>query len=446
MNTINDYAFLARRLARAGASGFDAAVLVVDQHAATVLIDPQGRGLQQFATASVQGADALDAVLREQLATWTGAVDAQAPRYCIQLLDEAEQDRPAFLFVTTLIDAAAASPGHGLRWVPASELTDLNPDLQAYLDYALDPASANRVRKLPHDLHLSADADELLGNLRAREIDLLAAVDAHVERTDEACVLVTGSICEGLGSASSDIDALVLLRDRKNRRKIAKMLELTAGKTRDVVFYRNGIEINIELTARDDLNDLIMDLVTVGDSVYNPDGLPALPNLEVWKRQFMHRLRTGWVLRNPEEVAMWRDEFFVEILPLYQSVFCYFSSVEMYEDAWANRRQTPESTTYIARSCAEWALNALAARHGFTGQSRKWLIHWLDRIDDAQAQPGIALGKRILFAPSPTDRAGVERLLADLKQLIQFTRQRVSLDSVGSQALDMLEDKLSYTV
>lgn len=445
MNT-HDYSFLAKRLARANTNGFDAVVLMVDQHSATVLADAQSRGLAQFSRISLENTDNLDATLAAHIAQWTGDTTAQAPRYCIQLLDANEQGRPTFLFVTTQVDASSTSPSAGWRWLKPSQLSEVDADLQAYLDYALDPASANRVRKLPHDLHLSADAEELLGNLKARDIDLLAAVDEHVEHADEVSVLVTGSICEGLGSASSDIDALVLLRDRKNRKKIAKMLELTAGKTRDVVFYRNGIEINIELTARDDLNELILDLVTVGDSIYNPDGLPALPNLEVWKRQFMHRLRTGWVVRNPDEVDMWRDEFFVEILPLYQSVFCYFSSVEMYEDAWANRRQTPESTTYIARSCAEWALNALAARHGFTGQSRKWLIHWLDRIDDAQAQPGIALGKRILFAPPAGDRAGVEFLLEELKQLIEFTRERVSLDSVGSQALEMLEDKLSYTV
>ncbi len=321
-----------------------------------------------------------------------------------------------------------------------------SPQPPAKIVHILDcTASApEAAMKAEHDLHHCYDRDVYLDNLTWRGGDCVKIVNEITGPETKFACLATGSIPEGFGSKSSDIDLLVITEEPLSLERPQHELVLAQGAIDDLVFYINGIEFNIEFISQEELQDLMEDLISLGDTMYDSDKLPSFPGLEIWKRRFLHRLRTGWVVSNEHYAEDLRDEYMVNVLPLYESVSCFFEAIEMLEDLYANMDNSLDSQIHMARSTLQWAFTGLCAHQGYTSTSRKWLIHWLEALN----QKGIPLAERgieLLRTIGTEADLTNEALYWQVKDCIAEVEEFLNLDNVSNDAISMIRGRLSYT-
>ena len=225
----------------------------------------------------------------------------------------------------------------------------------------------------------------------------------HVCNPARRLVCCWGSLAEGLGNRAADVDLLVLVDDRDAVRRNLEGLAMQAGRAVEALLYRNGVEINLEIFVREDVERLMTSFVSLAPALYNPVDLKRLPLLQAYDVRFLHRLRTGWTLRGEPTVEMWRDEFMTELLATYLAVRHLNNFDEFLEDAQSLVGSPHHSCVYVGRLAVEFGLFSILAHEGFTNPGKKWLLEMCAKVQSADAREVVDLG--------------VELLLGDLRQI-----------------------------
>ncbi|WP_421934793.1 nucleotidyltransferase domain-containing protein [Phenylobacterium sp.] len=296
--------------------------------------------------------------------------------------------------------------------------------------------------KRRHSLHQTRTAVEFSEALAKEGVDLDEVLGAYANATNPPGVMLVGSLAEGLANEASDIDLLILLDRREDGRDLSEGLGLHAGRAVEQLFYRNGLEINVEAFVREDVERLMTGFVTLAPALYDPSKLDRIPLLQPYDLRFLHRLKTGWPLRGQATVARWRDELLTALLPTYLALLNFNQFDEHFEDAMSMRADHPAASIFIGRICVESALLALLATVGFTNQNRKWLVHLCDKARPTAAGALLMEGRALLLescgeadAVDFTDRVG-----AFGRQLTGHMRSDPELRS----AIDFLREQISY--
>ena len=151
--------------------------------------------------------------------------------------------------------------------------------------------SSPDIQKLPHSLHGLDGPDAFVAALAAAGVDLDEVLATCVKSGADAGVLLGGSLAEGVGNSSSDVDLIILLESARELGSDSEGLAIRAGRSAELLLYRNGIEINLEIYVRADVEDLMSAFVSVAPVLYNPSEVEQIPMLQPFDTRFLHRLR-----------------------------------------------------------------------------------------------------------------------------------------------------------
>ena len=302
--------------------------------------------------------------------------------------------------------------------------------------------SSQDIQKLPHCLHGLDGPDAFVAALAAAGVDLDEVVATCVKSGADAGVLLGGSLAEGVGNASSDVDLIILLESERELRTDREGLAIRAGRSSELLLYRNGIEINLEIYVRDDVEELMSAFVSLAPVLYNPSEVEQIPMLQPFDTRFLHRLRNGWPLRGLHRIEIWRDEFMVDLLATYLVVFYFIKFCDFFEDAMAMAQLLPVAGVFVGRKSAEHAMLSLLAKSGFTSPSTKWLLHWSGSARGQCPASLLDTGQSLLL--DFVDPDDVQRYLQQVagfgRDVLQVLRQDPELRS----ATDFVRSRIAH--
>lgn len=281
---------------------------------------------------------------------------------------------------------------------------------------------------------MSRMTDHVTAQLTARglALDSLAAFARPLD-ADE-CLLLVGSVAEGLANADSDVD-LMLIGSRTPGRSFAIDRGACAIET---IHVSEATEISIETFEPSYLRHLEPAMAQAEQALADPGSangvslITSIPHLEI-----LHRIATGIPLGNGDVVEGWRER-------LHLDVFSEVLALGASTDHFANREDgishVLEGDYQTATLCFRLAASDLAATLlatvGCTVASRRWQFRLLRRHEDE-------IGSRQVAAliASMMDRvegrADVEALLAMFDELLLDAAGR--LPRVTELALQMVD-------
>lgn len=308
----------------------------------------------------------------------------------------------------------------------------------------VDSKANDGTAKRRHSLHECKNVDEICERLMQSGIDLSKLVGDLVTRDCKRSILITGSIAEGMGTPESDLDVMVLVDSYRDLIRARDMLNLRTGHSQEVLTYANGVEINIDFMARDRLMPLMASLVALLPSMYDPRDLDHIPFISATDLQFLHRLRTAWVLEGWEIANTWRSEFMVNLLPLYLSVKNYVDGVELLEDSFSMVGEPTGTAILMARMAVEHCISAILAKADFTNQSKKWLLRFCTKMNDGPQRAILQQALELFFPPLTADALEQRVYVLRTQELFAGLRTLLEDDDATAQAIQFLRKEISY--
>jgi hypothetical protein len=199
----------------------------------------------------------------------------------------------------------------------------------------------------------------------------------HVQPVDQAeTVLLVGSIVDGLGTSSSDINLLII----GDRGLDATLVFGESGFEQSVARLPQGRRVTTEYWRAEDVERLQRRLSTVGVAIYEPSRLHQIEYFSDLELRLLHRLRTGLVLTNPLRAEQWRQAMEVETLPNYLLLHWAGAYQAMRDDAWAQAEDGDGlSAWWMARAALDYLGAAMLASVGETNPYSKWRPRLLQR-------------------------------------------------------------------
>ncbi|MDE2465764.1 MAG: hypothetical protein KGO02_18925 [Alphaproteobacteria bacterium] len=298
------------------------------------------------------------------------------------------------------------------------------------------------IQKLPHSLHGLDGPEAFLAALATAGVNLDEVLATCIKPSSETGILLGGSLSEGVGNASSDVDLVVLLESESELRPDCDGLIIRAGRSVELLLYRKGIEINLEVYVRKDVEELMSAFLSFAPALYNPSDVEQIPILQPFDIRFLHRLRTGWPLKGLRRIEMWRDEFMVDLLGTYLAVFHYNGFCDLFEDAVAMARDLPEAGVFVGRRGAEQAMLSLLAKSGFTSPNTKWLLHWSALARRQYPATLLDAGRSLLLDAVDDDE--VQNFLHRLFEFGQNVLGVLRQDPELRRATDFLRTQIAY--
>jgi hypothetical protein len=222
-------------------------------------------------------------------------------------------------------------------------------------------------------------------------------------------------------------------------------VNLEYGNSLEVLLYVNGVELNFDFMAKDRLRGVVESFISIAPALYNPEEMKSLILIGWEDVQFLDRLRNGWIIYNPKEIELWRDEFMVELLPTYIAVREYFEGIEFLEDAISAKKGINKSATYIGRMVVERGLFALLGSLGYTNQSKKWLFYWIEEVKDDSTRELLNSGVELLFPENPNKDSLTEIEYVDkVAVFYRLVRRELDQNVAIAKAIKFLNSKINY--
>jgi predicted nucleotidyltransferase len=237
-------------------------------------------------------------------------------------------------------------------------------------------------KNLSGELEGLTDKDDVLRFLNRSGFDVAAAATRLLGEPKIVGALLVGSVAEGYQTASSDVDILFLTDAAREEVKTSSVLIIESGASRETLTYAAGVEINTEIVCREDRAALADSLGLMVGTLASNGQFSKLPMIDNYSLRFLHRLRTGIPLFGEEVIEKFQADFHVHTLPLYLSIKYLVLARESLEDAIASSVNTAGLVEFICRDILEHCLLALAAAAGFTSQSRRFVMNWIDTLPD----------------------------------------------------------------
>lgn len=280
--------------------------------------------------------------------------------------------------------------------------------------------------KKRHSFHSCHDVFQFKELLSEYEIPIVDLVSSYLQ-TQEFGLLIGGSIAEGTATAVSDLDFLVLLDSKSaiklehltNKSDSLKIKTIQPGHLFEILHYINGVEINIQFMEKYELRPLIDSFISIAPALYDPRDLVSVPRLAKADLQFLHRLKTGWIIHGNDVVELWRCEFMLEVLPMYIMVNNFFIGIKELEDAEAAIGGAPGLAEYIARNCVEGGMTAVLAKHDYTSQGHRWIRYLSGDNIPPQDQELLQHGLKLLFVPILDSTQNQQKYVTDVQEFMK---------------------------
>jgi predicted nucleotidyltransferase len=199
----------------------------------------------------------------------------------------------------------------------------------------------------------------------------LLALERLPEESKDLCIFLSGSLVEGLGNSTSDIDLYVigeaspcgpLVIRKKNAFCISK--HECDGRRVDVEFWSTH--------GATSLADRLRDIVADRD----------LDAFECEAVDFMHRLKVGLPLSAPEIFNTWRDRFDFGKLLQYQKARARLNLEDMLEDvAGMVARPDPEAALIRSRDLLDEIVIYSLRSLGESNPKMKWRMRLLRKYE-----------------------------------------------------------------
>ncbi|MCP1845980.1 putative nucleotidyltransferase [Bradyrhizobium sp. USDA 4524] len=203
---------------------------------------------------------------------------------------------------------------------------------------------------------------------------------------DDVGILLVGSVAEGYATTSSDIDLLVLSYVSRDEVDLSDNLRIESGKSLETLVYLDGVEINVEVVLREDYDHVAKSLDKIAADAALGRGMTKMPMIDNYSLRFLHRLRTGIVVEGEAVIDEFRNDFRVQSLPLYLAIKRIILARESLEDAKSSDPAVYGLVEFICRDIIEHACLALAAARGFTSQSRRFVLNWINQRSGEEQQ------------------------------------------------------------
>ena len=249
-------------------------------------------------------------------------------------------------------------------------------------------------------------------------------IDSVLPRETRRAILLTGSLAEGIGSAVSDIDLMVVI-GREDIAHIAPSGPATVKSTATgglelaiIDCVLEGLEVDIALVSGPRLGRICAALGRGGVALGEED------------IRVLARLKRGWVLDDASGYLAafpgLRDRLSLEI---YCATTYYSLALKRLEDAFAAARKDPALSLHLGRLCVEQVIFAWLASKGTCYPGAKWIAH-------VRKHEGVDHGLTLLF-PTLSDEAieigryliEVQRFADEIRSLIEQNRAfRIAFD------------------
>lgn len=295
--------------------------------------------------------------------------------------------------------------------------------------------------KRRHDL--GGPVPPTLQDLSEAGIDLTSILAATVDKPELCSCLLTGSLADGNGTDSSDVDLMLLVPTGVAVIGQSDALSLETTRLSEKLFYVDGLEVNIDIAERSRVATIAGWMLTLAPALYNPRDLKSVPLIDGADLKFLVRLASGRALTNESVADSWRDEFLVEMIATYLTVRHFVEIGEFLEDARSHRDSAPETAKFIANIATEHALLSLLAFLNRPLLSRKWLLIETDKEilkAEGVTRDTLLSAKSLLLDSSLPVAAAIESVTAMREEL----REVLSSDAEVSTAIAYLSEEISY--
>jgi hypothetical protein len=210
-------------------------------------------------------------------------------------------------------------------------------------------------------------------------------------------LLLVGSVPEGLSSAASDID-LMIIGDQEIDGKL--VLEATDF-DESVERLKNGQKINVEYWRSSELAGLRQRFNAAVTTMKDPADFKKMQVLDQSQFRLLHRLRNGLVLGNPERAAEWRRDMTLDSLPEYLTLYWVMCHYIFREDVIAQTQEDHAlSALWMLRLAIDCIAAALLASIEETNPYPKWRVRLLERNRATLGQAEVDMLLGYLF-PAP---------------------------------------------
>lgn len=299
-------------------------------------------------------------------------------------------------------------------------------------------------KKHSHELFICKNANELLEELLKYDIDVVNTISSYIKKDAEVGILFTGSITDGNANGESDIDIKVLLHSNSDYKPNTSVINLEVENTKEVLIYKNGIEVNISFHPRASVEKTINSFLSIAPALYDPKDLETFPVIGKSSLQFLHDLKNGWIIGGENVVAIWRDECMVDLLPIYLTVHHFLISLELLEDTKSAIGQTKGACTFIGRMCLEHLFLSLLAKEKYTNQNRKWIFHNGSKFSSAESKQLFQQLSALFFSPLQLNKEEELDYYENIHNQITMVREHIAKDIAIGKAINYILKEINY--
>lgn len=228
--------------------------------------------------------------------------------------------------------------------------------------------------------HIQVDPEELLG-------------DARISVTGDACAFLGGSLAEGLGNRSSDLDGYVFVPSLGDR-----TFDYFSDGAHSNSGYHGARRYAFQFWTFERIRLMADDLRALTFEANRPGLVPLVERMPNMNVEVAHRIRVGLPLFSPALLAEVRSWFDYAKLARFLTL-SVMADIDRYHEDVCGTLDAGDLDTgpIVARSLIDVCCDAYLHQRGNTNSSRKWRSRLLSRLEDAPAQALRARYLRLQF-------------------------------------------------
>lgn len=260
--------------------------------------------------------------------------------------------------------------------------------------------------------------------LRDALVDLIAGV-----RPSDT-LLAVGSVSNGLGSSSAELDLLLIGPGIPNAGGSASVASMSSASYQ----LASGRAVGIRFCTEQELL-VIRDLVSRFEGAFSESAMQLkLPALDLTTAVLLHELRCGVVLANDSIAENWRQMLRLDQLPIYLAVqrLQRFAARRRNVE-WHLKDHEHEAALWTLRECLEELLAAALAAVGETNPRKRWHLQLLRRHGAEFGEETVEAFTRLLCQwPTGESHDSIRKSFNFSDELLQMiVRQRPELAAIA---------------
>lgn len=200
-------------------------------------------------------------------------------------------------------------------------------------------------------------------------------------------LLAVGSLVNGLGSSSTELDLLLLGSGAPSKGVSATVSSMSSS------YYRvaSGRTVKVRFCSDNELYRIAETADHFSQALIEPSAWANLPHLDEPTQVLLHELRNGIVLTNASIAQSWRETLRVGELHLYVAALHLLRYAARRRSVFQQLQDgDPESARWMLVECLEAILAGALAAAGETNPRRRWHLRLARRLDAGFQAAGVA--------------------------------------------------------